>query len=270
MILGWGVLVGLVFLSGCGGSDPSVEQTLVVENATLSTGIAQVRGTVTFMADQMMQTIESLATATHQVQDQRARLAATLVASGIDLTAIYAVQPNPGFVNPPTPAQAQFALTPFATPTSALVITPPGQPSPIPQSTQPAAIVEGPNLLNIVTSAGVDNNDCALGSVNLFNTDAQSIYAVATAVLIEPGITLGATWYQESNRLIDQSFTPDFAIDGECIWFYVTPVDIPFNPGLYSVQLTINSLPVGAAIPFSIQGELLVTPPPLTEPTASS
>lgn len=236
------VALGGAACSGIGGG----QETLVAENAMLSTQISDIRGTATIMADQLARTTEAIQTAVEQVQNRRNELSATLQAAGIDPASIAQVSPNPAFVGNPTPnPQAALSGPPVATPdpsgaTSDLTIpTPtPGQPS----------------LFGLVTAAGVGDNDCALAAVNTFASSTERIYVVATAANIAPGVVLGAEWYQDNVLLVSQDFTPDFAINENCIWFFVDQTDFVFAAGSYAIQLTINSAPAGQRVAFSITG----------------
>jgi hypothetical protein len=109
-------------------------------------------------------------------------------------------------------------------------------------------------LFNLVTAEGVGANDCALSSVTSFTADTKQIYVVATAANIIASTTLGAQWYLGDTLLTKQEFSPKDDVNNNCIWFYVEPVDFPFTPGSYRVDLLINGTPVsGAQASFTIQ-----------------
>jgi hypothetical protein len=107
-------------------------------------------------------------------------------------------------------------------------------------------------LENIVMATGVGDDDCALGTVLQFTADVPAIYVVATAYNIAPGTQLASRWrIGASEKVFD--FTPDFAIAGECIWFFVDQTDFTFVPGTWSVSLEIDGTPAAPAIQFTIQ-----------------
>ena len=119
-----------------------------------------------------------------------------------------------------------------------------------------------PMLFNLITAEGVGSNDCALSSVTSFSADIPQIYVVATAANITAGSTLGANWYLGDTLLTKQEFSPKDDINDNCIWFYAEPVDFPFTPGSYRVELLINgNVATGAQANFTItQGSGNVSP----------
>jgi hypothetical protein len=210
------------------------DPTLVAEHAALSTQIADVRNTATFAADRLAQTVEFIGTEVADAQGQRNILATTLEALGVDPD-----QVTPGaFVPTPPPSIIQGGDT-----------TAPGIGGGADPLLTPAS---GPILYGIVTAEGVGENDCALGSVANFSISSPSIYVVATAANIEPGMTLTSRWFIAEEERIRFDFTPDFAIAQHCVWFFLTPEDTEFTPGNWSVQLELNGVPQGQAARFTI------------------
>jgi hypothetical protein len=101
---------------------------------------------------------------------------------------------------------------------------------------------------------GVGKNDCALAAVNSFPTTVKQIYVVATAVNIAPGAKLTSRWSYEGQEVVVHDFAPDFAINENCIWFFIDPNDAPFTPGKWSVLLELDGIPQGQPTPFTING----------------
>jgi len=234
----------VALLAGACSGEQDIELTLVAQNVALSTEISDIRSTATYETDRLQITVEYVQTAITQVAQQNQALAATLAKAGFDPTQIAQVAPidipfatptaRPAVIAPQTTNEAGNIQSP---PASTDLLTP---------------TVGAPTLYNIVTAAGVGSNDCALASVNSFPSSTAEIYVVATAANITPGTTLGSQWFNAGQQVVAHSFTPDFTIDQNCIWFFIDTSDTPFTPGSWSVQLTINNVPAGSSVPFSI------------------
>lgn len=120
----------------------------------------------------------------------------------------------------------------------------------MPTSADPDAL----RLENPTTATGVDNNGCAVGSTTQFSTNAQEIYIVTRAVNI-PGnsVTFEARWFRDGQAIGPvYSYTPNQPTDSLCIWFFVDQTDFTFEPGSYSVVLTINGDNAFEPLPFAI------------------
>ncbi len=229
------MIVGLSLLAACSTGPSDAERTLEAQRDSLATQIVDVRSTATVEADRLLMTAEFAQTAAAQVRTQNQVLSATIAALGGDaaLVAPRASTPTlPAVIDPaapvtPAPGGETLAATP----------------SPAP-----------PNLYNAVTARGVGANDCALATVSQFTTADVSIYVVATASNIQPGMTLASRWFYEGQEVIRHTFKPDFAINQNCIWFFIDPEETPFNPGSWTVQLELNGQPVGEPVAFSIGG----------------
>ena len=250
------ITIGLTLLiSACSGNE--AQQTLVAENATLSTQIVELRTTATFQADQLKQTQEYIETIVPKANRLRDELASTLQAAGIDVTAA-PVQANPSFslATAPATSSANFNVQPpsIIVQGTSVDLSAQFNGTPDPGSPLVTPTIGQPMLFNLVTAAGVGSNDCALASVTDFPSDTKQIYVVATAANITAGTTLGAQWYLGDTLVTKQEFAPKDDINNNCIWFYAEPVDFPFAAGNYRVDLLINGAPVtGAQASFTIQ-----------------
>lgn len=239
-----GILMMIIVLlvAACGGNN-NIELTLVAENSLLSTQISDVRSTATYESDRLQITVEYVQTAITQVAQQNQALAATLAKAGFDPTQIAQVAPVDIPVYTPTQRPVVISTQTTADPN----VTPSSTTTDLMTPTAGA-----PSLYNIVTALGVGSNDCALSSVTVFPVTTEEIYVVATAANITPGTLLGSQWFNEGQQVVSHEFTPDFLIDQNCIWFYIDTSDTPFTPGNWSVQLTINNVPAGSPVPFTI------------------
>ena len=233
-------LSALALLVAAGGNNNNgVELTLVAQNATLRTEIAILRETATVAADRRQIPLEQVGTELSQVQGQNQQLQSTLIARGFDPTTIANITPLP---------QTPSLATPLPSPTGV-----PGTPLPpttLETPTVPAATI--PSLANIVTASGVGDNDCALSTRSEFSPNDTAIYVVATASNIAPGMTLRSRWLRAGTEVAAFDFTPDFAIDNACVWFFIDQSDTPFTPGEWTVSLEINGSPAGNPATFMI------------------
>lgn len=226
-----------------------VELSLAATNVVLSTEIAYIRSTATAAADSLQITVEYIGTQASQSERQNGQLQATLIARGEDPAALSNI--NAQAITPlPTIGQAGDGgetTLPVVTPNpNDVAVTPFGT-----EEVSQGANTGAPALTNIVMSSGVGSDDCAQGTTSTFAAADERIYVVATALNISPGTTIIAR-YQVGGQEVAHSFTPDFAIDENCIWFYMDQSDAPFTPGNWSVQLELNGVSAGPAVPFSI------------------
>jgi hypothetical protein len=266
------VLVAAFAASACQFFGPSTsEMTLGVQNQVLNTEIAAIRATATVEADRLIVTLEHAQTAVSQVNGQTQDLQATIGAQGlppVDLSSISPV-PDSVFATPPPivemgptqmPGIAPIGITPG--PTSAVII--PNQnnaalvlPTIPAQGGNTQALVTqqdtGP-LQNIVTTSTVGADDCAINPSNSFTTSNNEIYVVARAVGVAANDNITSRWSTGGTEIVLYDWTPGFAIQDACIWFYISQPDITFTPGSWQVQMGINGQPVGAPVAFTIAG----------------
>jgi len=99
------------------------------------------------------------------------------------------------------------------------------------------------------TATSVRSSDgCADNVTSQFSTSAAEIYATARALNVIAGTELGVEWSFAGQVVYTSSFAveqdnPDF-----CFWFFITPADVPFTPGEWSVRILVNGAPIQ---PFS-------------------
>jgi hypothetical protein len=229
-------LLGLMVIAACTPQN-EVELTLVAQNVALRTQIAAVYETATIDADRLQVTIEYMNTLVARAQEQRGQLQATLVAQGGGSAPVATVA-----AGSPAPLQ----LTPN---TTDVLVTPNPQITPAETPTPPPGV---PTLTNIVMSPDVGADDCATQPTTTFSaTNTSEIYVVATANNITPGTNLLSRW-NIAGATIVHDFTPDFEIDGNCIWFFIDQSEAEFLPGTWNVALEINGTPVGQPVQFTI------------------
>jgi hypothetical protein len=125
--------------------------------------------------------------------------------------------------------------------------------TPLPDQTLATAEITQPALVNFQMAPVVGSDDCAVNPTSDFSTSDAEIYIVATGVNIPAGTNIAAR-FSVGGQEINHDFTPDFAIDGACIWFFIDQADVEFRAGTWSVELELNGAPASPPIPFTITG----------------
>ena len=190
------------------------------------------RETATIDAERLQITVEYMATIVGRAEEQRLQLQATLVArdpSSADNT-----------------DNIQQPVTPLPAPDGTIEnVTPPAE-TPLPTEIPGLASLQNP-----VLAPGVGSDDCAINTTSNFTTSTPEIYIVATGVNLPAGTNIAAR-FSVAGQEIRHDFTPDFEIDGSCIWFFIDQTDLEFRAGTWSVQLELNGEPASQPIPFTI------------------
>ncbi|MBZ0290971.1 MAG: hypothetical protein K8L99_00240 [Anaerolineae bacterium] len=243
------LLAVTLLVSACARQN-EVELSLVSTNVVLRTEIAQIQDTATVAADRLQITVEYAATLVAQSQAQNGELRATLVSGGSDPNALDDINAQVVTPLPTTDTIPNIGVTPFPTP-------PTGGSDPETDPGAGAATAEvteetsAPTLTNIVMARSVGSDDCAQDVTSSFTTSDDEIYVVATALNITPGTTISAQ-YNIGSETIQHNFTPDFAINQNCIWFFTDQTDVAFTTGTWNVTLSINGTPVSQPVQFTI------------------
>ena len=230
------ILLILPILAAC-QRQSEAELTLVAQKISLETQIVAVRETATIDAERLLITVEYMGTLVGRAEEQRLQLQATLVARDAPLGA------NNGGIP---------ATSPLATPEGAMENA-----VPTPDPAQPVEAPENPGqpaLQNVVIAPGVGSDDCAINITSNFTTSTAEIYIVATGVNIPAGTNIAAR-FAIAGQEIRHDFTPDFDINGSCIWFFIDQNDLEFRAGTWSVQLELNGTPASQPMPFTITDE---------------
>jgi hypothetical protein len=255
-------------LAGCNFFAPDTSvQLLEEENRAYSTQIAEIRATATFVGDQFLATQQAAETAVRSVDLQSTRIASTLVARGtplVDASAITPIPPTPlpigamleggsagdNAVNPQlvtpmvTPGGSARGSIPVG-PTPAFTDLPQSAPTPLPPINSSGQAASG--------DAGIVTDDCPVSPTSSFTAAATTIYVTAIARSLPAGSTVTSRWLFGGVEQVSYDWTPDFDIDGACIWFFITPEAVAFSPGAWSVELLLNGASVGSNT-FTIAG----------------
>jgi hypothetical protein len=241
---------------------PAAEQTLAADHAARGTALAFVRETATVSTNRMNGTVEAAQTAVRNADQQATRIASTLIAGGmgvVDTSRITpaapeeaAALPGPGSAAAPIigsgSAQGNVPLRPTDAPTPVLVAN----------ATAAPANPNAPALTGLTLTDGVGVDDCAVRTLAAFTSSAEGVYVVATAQRITPANVLTARFARESIEAVVYTWSPSFAIESACVWFYMPASEVDFSPGGWSVTLELDGVPAGTPLPFTVTDDMAV------------
>ena len=241
-------------LCACGPSPG--DQGATAAYLAIQTEGSELAATGTVARARMQTTLDFVGTRVSQVEQAALILKDALIDLGTESAFIEAnlqglqKPANPAGLGEP-PNDAIAAATPPSQRVRAddypLVIT-----RPSPQTSTPDA---SPRLDDIVLASGVDARDCAIDRNPVFRPGSPAIYVVARAFHIPANATLSATWTRQGVEVVLHSFSPDYAIHDNCIWFFIDPSDTPFLAGSWSVRISFGDQPLMSALPFQIAAE---------------
>lgn len=257
-------------LTGCNFFTPDPgDQTRVAQVESLATQMVDLRGTATVNAAQFNLTLEYVQTAVRSVDTQSTRIASTLLARGTLAIDTGSINPNIGFpttapqIAPTQPGSsglvqpivtmeggsASSANVPIAPPAATL--------QPIaPAATALAPPPSGSTLANFTVSATVSADDCADSPTSQFTTASESIYVVATGYNLTTLNQIASSWRRDGSSIVDYQFNPPGAVNGACVWFYITPEAVDFIAGNWSVEWSLDGVAIGT-VSFTITGGAL-------------
>jgi hypothetical protein len=103
-----------------------------------------------------------------------------------------------------------------------------------------------------VTSRKRDSDGCADGSGAQFPVDTSIIYAITRATTINSGDIVSVEWKYQGQVVSSGSYTASQDETNFCIWFPLDPANVPFTPGSWSVQFSLNRNVVEPTLFFNI------------------
>jgi hypothetical protein len=279
------VLIIVVLLTGACNffAPPSDIQTENLQVDIARTQIAAIRTTATTSADRLAITAEYAVRALADAQVQSTRIAATLIALGtpfVEPPFIPGMATQPPVIATPAPPVTAETLIQPDTPQTVLIPTSdlpvianplitPGvaarggatlQALPTPTALAGAPVTgatpdpNAPTVTDIVVAARVGANDCAINPSSSFTLGVANLYVVGTARNITPGTRLTSRWTRDGVEVAFYEWTPDFAINGACVWFHVPGAQVALAAGSWTVQMTVNGVSIGTPIAFTITG----------------
>ena len=106
---------------------------------------------------------------------------------------------------------------------------------------------------NTVVTASINEADgCPNGLQNQFLQNADRIYVTTRASSIRAGTVMGVEWRDENQVVFSDNWTISRDATDFCIWYYITPDDVEFRPGRWSVQLSADGAVIEPAVSFVI------------------
>jgi hypothetical protein len=126
--------------------------------------------------------------------------------------------------------------------------------APLPATPTPNAAVSstGPYLTNMTATEQIAADNCAAAPSASFAQSTSGIYAVATAFNLTPQHVITYRWLRDGTEVWVDTWSPAADTNGECIWYYVTPVEIEFLPGAWSVEVLIDGTSSPPGIAFTV------------------
>ena len=103
-----------------------------------------------------------------------------------------------------------------------------------------------------VTARKRDSDGCADGTQSQFAVDVPIIYATTRATSINAGAVVAVEWKYQGQVVGSGNYTAPNDETNFCIWFPLDPATVPFTPGSWSVQFTLNGNVVEPTIFFNI------------------
>jgi hypothetical protein len=147
----------------------------------------------------------------------------------------------PGTPTQPGVTPLAALVTPTATITPAIVNTA--------DPTQPRLVQP---RLGTQVSTEPGTVDCVSNPQTEFTPQTEEIYISVRVENAPAGTQFASRWLLNGDEIITHSYTPDFPIDGRCIWFFVDQTEITFTPGSWSVEMLINGQQVLEPQSFTI------------------
>lgn len=100
-------------------------------------------------------------------------------------------------------------------------------------------------FVNTGVAASVRESDGCPDSLQAqFTPDAARIYATTRATSIRAGTVMSVEWRRDGELVFSDSWTVQRDAADFCLWYFITPDDVPFLPGQWSARLFAD----GAAI----------------------
>jgi hypothetical protein len=207
----------MILGSGCdslGLAPLDTPATLEAEGTALSLEVTGLRATLDVRGTQVAATAVAAATYVTELDGINRQMVATLRA---------AVPPTQQIVQGRTGAEsAQLA-------------------SAGPGTVSPGIITFTPTQIASAVSA---SDGCAQTIITEFGTNAPIIYATTRAFNMRSGTEMSSEWTLDGQVVYTFAFTVDVDDPDYCLWFSITPQDVAFTPGQWSVRILANGAPI--------------------------
>ena len=214
----WRFLLGLFLLTGCQAlTSTDNSATLVVELTRLVTESAAIRQAAAIDQTRAVSTLSAASAKVAEISAVNAALAGTVGASFTATPPIRAVVVNAADMSGSLGMDMMDE-------------------QPAGDDGQAAMRVS-----DVETTRRIRSDDgCSSGQVLQFEGDDERIYVTARVVALRAGTNFVVDWLYENRAVYRSSWLADYSAQFECIWFYATPSDFPFLPGVYTTTLYVN------------------------------
>ena len=237
------LLAVLLLMDGCRAFNrENLPATYEYENIAYATEAFELQRTIEARQTEVEATAEAAGTFLANVNSVNTLLVATVRAGDAPTLAVV-----PGVV----PESLQVTSVSGMDVNGLLAIGTPG--TPVGFESTPAAGIGGAQYIQVATASSVrDSDSCAAVLQTDFPLNSQQIYISARGINVRQGTRLEVEWYYGSQlRLRDQWTLPEDA-DSYCFYFVVTPADMSFAAGQWSVQLYADGQPIDPRVTFTI------------------
>lgn len=109
-------------------------------------------------------------------------------------------------------------------------------------------------LVDITTAPAIREatDGCRTRVQTTFTPTSERIYATAIARDLRAGTDINVIWQHEGLAVLEQQWTADVNASSLCLWFYVEPSDINFDPGAWEVTFQVNGVAATPSASFRI------------------
>lgn len=101
-------------------------------------------------------------------------------------------------------------------------------------------------------SAVRDSDGCAEVITTEFGTSDSTIYVTTRAFNMRADTDMAVEWTYGGQIVYSFNFVVDIDDADYCLWFSITPDDVAFSPGDWSVRLLANGAPIEPSAAFAI------------------
>ncbi|MCY4063329.1 MAG: hypothetical protein OXG53_13245 [Chloroflexi bacterium] len=246
------IAAAAAILTACRSDEPQQTATAVYQDSVVN--IQALRATATVARARVQTTLDYAGTRVGQAESARAFLVSNLISLGTEaahieenLAQLEQIATPVSFNTPAEQASgATTAVAPPSKPRPGAIVTPPVV-TPAPTATE-----SGPRLENITMASGVNEFECARDVNPRFTPASAAIYVVGRAYRIPAGATISSAWRRAGEDVVSFSFHREHEINDNCIWFYIDQTDTPFTVGSWSVEISVDGVPLSSPVAFQI------------------
>lgn len=101
-----------------------------------------------------------------------------------------------------------------------------------------------------ISTAVRRSDDCVENPVARVPVNSSLIYATAVGLNVAAGTQMSSEWYYDSALVWSDVWIVPRDFNELCFWFSVSPSEVTFAPGNWSVRLFANGTPIGQPMAF--------------------